>query len=225
MKLVGCQGSTAGGVMPALRPASMQCVAQGTHDLQALGILHGFFRIVAVDGVPVLGGDHGHAGDGEILVEAVEGSAGPAATTAHHSGRGLEGVGGGLHVEHAVQQGAQTGIGPGIVDGRAHHQTVGLTHAFDAFVDRIVLEDAQAGPGTFAAGDTAADGLVAHVKRGGLDTGLFQLLGHSGQGRGRAALGMGTAVDEQDLHGDTPWLKTPGRRRAGTLQIRTARRE
>ena len=132
-----------------------------------------------MDGVPVLGGDHGHAGDGEILVEAVEGSAGPAATTAHHSGRGLEGVGGGLHVEHAVQQGAQAGIGPGIVDGRAHHQTVGLTHAFDAFVDRVVLEDAKAGLGTFAAGDTAADGLVAHVKRGGLDTGLFQLLGHS----------------------------------------------
>ena len=84
---------------------------------------------------------------------------------------------------------------------------------------------ASIGLGAFAAGDTAADGLVAHVEGSGLDTGLFQLPGHSGQGRGRAALGMGTAVDEQDLHGNTPWLKTPGRRRAGTLQIRTVRRE
>ena len=217
--------------MPALRPASMQCSSQAMLSPRVRMICRPSASCTASSALlpwmefQDLGGDHGHAGNGEILVEAVEGSAGPAATTAHHSGRGLEGVGGGLHVEHAVQQGAQTGIGPGIVDGRAHHQTVGLTHAFDAFVDRIVLEDAQAGPGTFAAGDTAADGLVAHVKRGGLDTGLFQLLGHSGQGRGRAALGMGTAVDEQDLHGDTPWLKTPGRRRAGTLQIRIARRE
>ena len=46
---------------------------QGAHSLQAFRILGSLTRHSAVDTIPVSAGRHGHAADGEILIQLVEG--------------------------------------------------------------------------------------------------------------------------------------------------------
>src|SRR5699024_5365288 len=124
--------------------------------------LFGFALLPAVNGVPILAGGNGHAGDSEVLVQlvVVSGDAAPAShgySSAHFHGLVKEGA-----VKQPVDERDKPAVGGGKVHRAGNHQAVGCLKLGGRLVDQVV-KDAFA---LLLAGETcnaAANVLVAYL--------------------------------------------------------------
>ena len=53
-----------------------QVIGKGSHCLQSFQVLFDLIGSIAMDTVPILGGDHRHRGDREVFIELIKGRAG-----------------------------------------------------------------------------------------------------------------------------------------------------
>ena len=152
-----------------------------------------------MDAVPVAAGGHRHPGDGEVLVQLVEGGRQAAPAGHHHTGAHLHGLVEVGAVEQPVQEGDEGAVGRGVVDRRGDHKPVGDLELGGGLVDRVV-KDAAAEVGAAVAGDAAPDGLRTDLDGFGLDALLGEHLFHFRERKARVASHTGAAVDHQDFH-------------------------
>ena len=139
--------------------------AQRAHGLQPLRVLLYFLRRSAVHHVPVLCAGNRHAGHGEILVQHVEGRGIAAATTGNYCRAHLHGF---VHAQRAEKQPVHKGNRAARRRGKVYRRTddegVRLRQLGRNFIDNII-KHAFARFVTFAAGDAAANILVANVNQ------------------------------------------------------------
>ena len=100
----------------------------------------------------------------------------------------------------------------------AKHEAVGGLCLFNGLVDHAA-EHAAIAAAAAAAADAAAHRLAADVQDLGVDTGLVQLPGDQGQGGVGAALFVGAAVDEQNVHKNTLLWSRMRRKMPGACAI------
>ena len=101
--------------------------------------------------------------------------------------------------KEALHEGQDGAVGIAEIDRRSHDDSVGLRKLRRGLVDEVV-EDAFPGLLAATAGDTAADGLVAHEHLFGLDALRVQDLRGLLEGGADTALRIRAAVDHQYLH-------------------------
>ena len=173
--------------------------SQGAHGLQAFGILSDVVGGEAMDGVPVLGGDDGHVGDGEILVELLKGGGGASASAGDDGGSEFARHAVFRGEEEAVEEGDELPARPAVVDRGADDEGVEFVQSFLDVGDDVVPE---AIPGLHAlhAGDAARDGMAPEVEHFRGDVVLLQGLFDFVQGGPGAAPLMGAAIDQQGYH-------------------------
>lgn len=153
---------------------------KGSHDLQAFEILFHLFGGRAVGHIPILGGNHGHSGDREILVQLVKRCCGTAPAAIDDPGCGFEIVFVGFQEEEPIQKGLQRAVDRGVVYRTADDQTIRGSSEIDAFVHRVRLEDTIAGFHAGKASLTANDRFGANVKDLRLDLLFVEFLGDLG---------------------------------------------
>lgn len=169
---------------------------KGAHLLQPLSVLLGFAGEHTVDAVPVLTGGDRHTRYGKKLVELVVGGRDSATTGDCDRSAHLEGLRDSRTgtLEKAGHKSDQGRVGAGVVHGRGQDQAVRLGKQGRGLVDEIV-KDTLARLAAGAAGDTAADILVADRHDGRLDAFLVEDLDHLLDGQGRVAAGAGGTVE------------------------------
>lgn len=172
---------------------------QGSHGLQALRILGCLAGLPPMNAVPVLAGGHRHSGDGEELVQLVEGRGQPAPPGDGDGGADLHRLVKGRAEKKPGQKGHQRSVGGGVVDRAAYYKTVASLELRGNFIDGVV-KDAPALFRALAAGDTASDGFVSHLDNLGFDTLGFENRFHLPQSQGGIPVRPGTAVNHQNLH-------------------------
>lgn len=133
--------------------------AECPHRLLSFFILLSLSRGPAVDGVPVLAGYHRHLGNGEKLVEGIEGGRCTAPSAADYAGTDFHALVKGCGVEQPLEQRHERGIGLCVVDRGADKQPVGFFEFRRQFIDDVV-KDALSMTLAVAAGDAPADVLV-----------------------------------------------------------------
>jgi hypothetical protein len=89
------------------------------------------------------------------------------------------------------------------VHGGAEDEAVGLFGQVHELVDPVV-EDAAAELGALAAGDAPGQGLGSDLEDLRGHTPVIEGGGHGFEGRKGATVGMGAAVDQNDVHGFSP---------------------
>ena len=173
-------------------------VRERAHRLEAFDILADIVRRHAMDAVPVLGGHDRHVRLHKVLQQTVVGGAGAAAAGGDDGRRRLVVQVFGAAEEDAVEQRRDLAVGARVVDGGADDDAVGFAHQLRAFIDDVfVAMDAEAVVlVASAAGEAAADGLLANLEDGRLDAVLVELHGDFGKGRVGAAVFVGTSVDQ-----------------------------
>ena len=100
----------------------------------------------------------------------------------------------------------------------AEDETVGGLGLFDGLVDYAAEHTAIAAAAA-AAADAAAHGFAADVQDLSLHTGVVQFLCDEGQGGVGAALFVGAAVDEQNVHKNTLLWSRMRRKMPGACAI------
>ena len=98
---------------PKLRPAQLEALhhkrhipPQRAHGLQTLRVLRNLLRRISIHHVPVLAGGDGHAGNGEILVQHIEGRCIAAAAAGNHRRAHFHGL---IYARRAEKQPVQEG--------------------------------------------------------------------------------------------------------------------
>ena len=176
-------------------------VAEGAHDLKAFEVLPDFFGLEAVGRVPVLRGNHRHLIDGEIFVEPVEGRAGAAAPAVDHACRGFVFDIFPGREEEPVEDGAERSRRAGIIDRSPDDDAVARLDPFDEVHIERVLEYAEVlMVDAVPASGTALNRLAADMEDFGGDAVALKRSRNFGKGGEDTAVGVGTAVDEQDFH-------------------------
>ena len=176
-------------------------VTQIAHYLHTLQILLYLLGGVAVNAVPIVGADYGHCGNGEVLVQAIEGCAAATAAAAYDSCGGLA-CKIGLGVENSVKKSADVAACGCEVNGRADDHAVCILYLGGAFVYAVLSAEyatfsfAEAG----TAADTAANGLIAYPENLGFNAVCLQSGGYLLKSGIGAALLVGTAVYKQYFH-------------------------
>ena len=183
-------------------------MAQVAHDLHSLFVLGSLFGVAAVDHGPVGGADQRHLAELGHLFQGFQGAGGPGAAGTGHDGRRLVAQGASGAVGQTVHKAQHPRGGGGIVHRRAENKGVGLLSQ-GHHIGHRTAENALAGFGAAAAAHAAAHRSRSDVEDGGLDAVGVQRLGHFLQGRVSAAVGMGTAVDEQNIHCKIPPYMAP----------------
>ena len=168
--------------------------AKGAHGLQALGIFLDLLGRAAVDHVPILAGCHWHSGHGEILVQHIEGGSIAAPAAGNHRCAHLHGL---VDAEGAEKQSVHKGDGSACGRGKVHRAAddkgIRLRQLWRNFIDSIV-KHALAGFVTLAAGNAAANILVAYMEQFHFDALGLQRVFQLGQGGVGAAPWMGATV-------------------------------
>ena len=144
--------------------------------------------------VPIGGGGDGHTGNGKVFVDVVKGRGAARPAAGNHRRAHLHALIEGRGVKQPVGAGQQGAVGVGVVYRAAQHEAVRRLEFGGDLVHRV-QKHAVAHSAASAAGNAAADILIAH----GIHLGLYALGGkhrlHFGKGAGHAPLGIGAAVD------------------------------
>ena len=173
--------------------------AQLFHHGAALFILQNLFGVGAVHHGPVGAAHQRHVEELRVLDQLIQrgGGAGPAGGSA--DGGGLIGQILAARVGQTVQEAGHVAGGGSIVHRGTEDKGVGGPGFLDGLVDHAAKHAAIA-LGTAAAADAAAHGLGADIQNLSGDAGGVELPGHQAEGGVSAALFVGTAVDEQNMH-------------------------
>ena len=135
------------------------------HDLKALFVLQDLLGTVAVHHGPILAGDDGHAGDGEILIELIDRSGGAGAAGADDGGGGLAAHDGGTGIEHSIHQRSDGAAGRGIMHGGTENEAVALLCQIERAVDKVIAKDTAGRSGLEAVKEVV--GIESSIQCGG----------------------------------------------------------
>ena len=174
------------------------------HDLHAFFVLHDLLGTVAMHHGPILAGSDGHAGDGEVLIELIDGGGGAGTASTDNGGSGLAAHDGGTGIEHPVHQGSDGATGRGVMHRRAEDEAVALRSKIERTVDKVIAKDAAGGAGLEAgvAAGTAADGLGAELEQFGFNALFVKNLFDFAKGGLGAAVRMRAAINQKNFHDD-----------------------
>ena len=110
-------------------------------------------------------------------------------------------------IEGAVESREDASAGMRIVDGGAKDKAICLLGGSDELVHHVIVKGAATAKfATLAATDAIANGLGAQLKHFGINAFGIELLGDFGECAGGAAVCLGTAIDQKNLHHKLPLL-------------------
>lgn len=178
------------------RHISPQCA----HRLKPLEILMHFFRRVSMHLIPVLRPDDRHAINGEVLIQLVECGRRTASATAHHRCGGFPREILSAGVKNAIHEGRQRPRRSRIMNRRAENEAVRLSRQLRKRIHAVVFPKAHSVFATETAADAARDGGGTDLKDFRFDFQLIQNVRCFAQSGVRAAVGVRTAVNEEDFH-------------------------